>query len=68
MVNIIELLKKDLKKIKKGEEPSTSHIVFKQKIVCNGKKHTDYYLWQPRKEEHEILYCRWCCKRYAFRL
>jgi len=51
MVDIIELLKKDLKKIKKGEEPSTSHIVFKQKIVCNGKKHTDYYLWQPEEKK-----------------
>jgi len=51
MVNIIEKLKKDLKKIKKGEEPSGSHIVFKQKVVCNGKKKTQYYVYNPKDNE-----------------
>jgi len=51
MVDILEKLKKDLKKIKKVEEPIGSHIVFKQKIVCNGKKHTNYYLYKPEDNE-----------------
>lgn len=52
MVNIIEKLKKDLKEIKKGEEPYGSHIVFKQKMVCNGKKKTQYYLYKPENKEN----------------
>lgn len=54
MVNIIKKLKKDLKEIKKGEEPNNSHIVFKQKMVCNGKKKTQYYVYNPdNKEDNE---------------
>jgi len=49
----IEQIKDKLKLIKRGEEPSGSHIVFKQKIVCNGKKHTNYYLYEPKDEDKE---------------
>lgn len=51
MVNIIELLKKDLKQITKSEAPTTSHIVFKQKMVCNGKKKTQYYKYVPPQDD-----------------
>jgi len=53
MVDILEKLKKDLKQIKRGEEPTGSHIVLKQKIVCNGKKHTNYYLYKPEDKDKE---------------
>lgn len=53
MVDIIKKLKKDLEEIKKDEAPATSHIVFKQKIVCNGKKKTQYYKYVPPKENEE---------------
>ena len=53
MVNIIERLKKDLKEIKKEDAPITSHIVFKQKIVCNGKKKTQYYKYIPNGNSEE---------------
>ena len=51
MVNIIDRLKKDLKEIKHDEASGTSHIVFKQKIVCDGKKKTQYYKYQPNNKE-----------------
>ena len=51
MVDIIELLKKDLTQIEKEETPDSSHIIFKQKITCNGKKHTNYYLFNPEEEK-----------------
>lgn len=53
MVNIIKRLKKDLKKIKKEDVPITSHIVFKQKMVCNGKKKTQYYKYIPNDNKEE---------------
>jgi len=53
MVNIIELLKKDLKQIKKTDSPDISHIVFKQKMVCNGKKKTQYYKYVPSNDNEE---------------
>ena len=53
MVNIIKLLKKDLKKIEKNESPNTSHIVFKQQMVCDGKKKTQYYKYAPNNNNEE---------------
>lgn len=50
MVKVLKRLKRDLKKIKKGEEPDDSHIVFKQKIKCGEDKHTNYYLLQPDRK------------------
>lgn len=51
MVDIIERLKKDLKQIKKDEAPDTSHIIFKQKMVCDGKKKTQYYKYMPNNDD-----------------
>lgn len=53
MVNLIKKLKNDLKKIKKGEEPTDSHIVFKQKIVCGDKKKVQYYVYKPKDKENK---------------
>lgn len=53
MVNIIKKLKKDLKKIRKEDAPITSHIVFKQKMICDGKKKTQYYKYTPNNNNEE---------------
>ena len=50
MPKILKRLKRDLKKIQKGEEPEESHIVFKQDIDCKKDKHTNYYLLEPNKK------------------
>ena len=52
MVNILDKLKKDLKEIKHAG-PDVSHIVFKQKAVCNGKKKTQYYKYTPNDNSKE---------------
>ena len=53
MTNILNRLKKDLKKIKKDESFGTSHIVFKQQMVCDGKKKTQYYKYAPNDNNEE---------------
>lgn len=52
MVDILQRLKKDLKEIEHAR-PDVSHIVFKQKIVCNGKKKTQYYKYVPNDNNEE---------------
>lgn len=52
MVDILKRLKKDLKEIEHAG-PDVSHIVFKQKIVCNGKKKTHYYKYVPNDNNEE---------------
>lgn len=50
MANILERFKKDLKKIEHAG-PDVSHIAFKQKMVCNGKKKTQYYKYVPNNND-----------------
>lgn len=52
MVDILKRLKKDLKEIK-HDGPDVSHIVFKQKMVCDGKKKTQYYKYIPNNNDEE---------------
>lgn len=50
MPKILKRLKRDLKRIDKGEEPEESHIVFKQNIDCKDDKHTNYYLLESNRK------------------
>jgi len=50
MTKILKRLKRDLKRINKGEEPEESHIVFKQDIKCDKEEHTNYYLLEPNRK------------------
>lgn len=52
VVSILERFKKDLKEIEHAG-PEVSHIAFKQKMVCDGKKKTQYYKYVPNNENNE---------------